>query len=492
MATQPIQPVNLPQAAGIDYGTGDVRHFAQGDDMSVPGISNPTRQLAQRDNILASALNQVIESVNNQEQFVPLPIVRTIVPASDQTVVLNYRIPPGFESRILDAIVTSNPVSPDIELDIYYNPGFGGCAGTAVVTTSTEFVGGVNFYQQGEFVVALNNKSGAALEMAASVLLTLRPVGTVGTLLVGSVVQGPVGQPGQAGPPGPPGPPGSAGIGSPGMIWTGTWSDNTVYTPNQVVRFDLGGVGFQVSSFICVLAHNSSNLALAPNGYQTNGAWNAVALAGGPGAGINWLGAWSPTGVYAVGDGVSYVVNGVTTSYVCVSAVGPSAAPPVIDTADWDILAGPTSGTASTYSFYPVPGTLWFASDFVAGGTDGNYEALGSANGASVVSMQEADLVNDNAAPQGIALLQYQLRQVFCGTETLVLPQPNYGAAVQWDSTQVDCAVTIDGTASANPDHSSLVKVTATANGSYNIVIANALPVKASISVFGFQQIGGI
>ena len=52
-----IRPIDLPSAAGIEYGHGDVRHFAQGDAMDVPGLANPTRHLAERDNQLAQKLN---------------------------------------------------------------------------------------------------------------------------------------------------------------------------------------------------------------------------------------------------------------------------------------------------------------------------------------------------------------------------------------------------------------------------------------------------
>ena len=51
---------------------------------------------------------------------------------------------------------------------------------------------------------AMKNTSGVTLEIAGSIMLTMRPVGAEGTLLVGSVIQGEQGNPGQTGPPGPP------------------------------------------------------------------------------------------------------------------------------------------------------------------------------------------------------------------------------------------------------------------------------------------------
>ena len=86
-----IKPVSLPAGAGLDYGSGDVRHFGLGDAVNVPGLSNPTRNLAQRDNLLAEKVNEVVAVVNNREQFVPLPVIRTIVAPNDETIITNYK-----------------------------------------------------------------------------------------------------------------------------------------------------------------------------------------------------------------------------------------------------------------------------------------------------------------------------------------------------------------------------------------------------------------
>lgn len=291
---QPIQPVNIPSGAGVSYGEGDVRHFAQGDEVSVPGISSPTRHLAERDNLLAEKLNEVIQSVNNQEQFVPLPVVRTVLTPSDQSTVLNYRIPPGFESRVLNAIISSTPASTDIELEVSYNASFGGTSGTSVVNTSSEFNSGVNFYQTGEFIVTLKNKGGVALEVAASVLLTLRPIGGAGSLLVGSIIKGDKGDTGQAGPPGPKGEPGTGGAGSVGMYYAGSWAQPTSYNKNDIVRYDLWGT--VTSSFICTNGHTSSS-GNAPDGWQTDTWWDALALGGtGPAGPKGNAGADGPAG----------------------------------------------------------------------------------------------------------------------------------------------------------------------------------------------------
>jgi len=282
-----IEPVDLPTAAGQDYGSGDVRHFAQGDAVDVPGMSNPTRQLAQRDNILAEKVNEVVETVNNHEQFVPLPVMRTIVAPGDQTLASNYRIPLGFEARVLNATVGASPASTDAQLDIYYNTTFGNSTGTDIVTTTSgaEFTGETSFHPSGEFIISLKNRGALTLEISASVLLTMRPVGSTGSLLVGNTaVVGPSGPPGPTGPPGPPGPAGNASSGSAGMTWRGVWSSTTAYVANDVVQFTrtYGALTGAVSSFICIQSNTGQSpddTISGPSAY-----WSVVAEGGLPGA----------------------------------------------------------------------------------------------------------------------------------------------------------------------------------------------------------------
>src|SRR5262245_12853464 len=152
-----IKPVSLPTGAGLDLA-GDVRHFAEGDAVDVVGLQNPTRYLAQRDNLLAGKVNEVIQSVNNREQFVPLTLVRTTLAPSEELIPFNYRIPPGFEARVLNAIVAATPASADAELSVQYTTGFGAAAGENLLTTSGEFVSGTSFKTAGEFIISLKNK----------------------------------------------------------------------------------------------------------------------------------------------------------------------------------------------------------------------------------------------------------------------------------------------------------------------------------------------
>ena len=75
-----IKPIDLPSAGGLTFGRLDVRHFSEDDAVDVPGLQNPTRHLAERDNAIAAKLNEVVGAVNNKEQFVPLNLSRTAIP----------------------------------------------------------------------------------------------------------------------------------------------------------------------------------------------------------------------------------------------------------------------------------------------------------------------------------------------------------------------------------------------------------------------------
>lgn len=386
-----IQPIDLPQAAGIQYGNGDVRHFSPGDAQDVPAMQNPTRQLAERDNLLASKLNEVVETVNNQEQFVPLPIIRTILPPMDETIVSNYRIPAGFESRVLNAVIASTPVSTDIELNIYYNTSFGGVSGTSVVTTASEYSGGVSFYQEGEFIIGLKNKTGQTLELVASVLLTLRPIGAEGGLLVASVVKGDKGDPGPTGPRGLQGVPGTGGAGSPGMNWRGAWNSSNNYAEKDVVSFPL--YGSLTSSFIAIVA----NLNQSPeNSY------------------VSSAGYWEPVALGFAGTG------------------GP---------------AGPAGG-APNYTSKPVEGAFVTHADYIGIVYNGSYNNFNAPepNTSYSYSCVETAVV-DVSGNTGMSVLASSNQMAFQGHADVVLPNKiNNLAYCDYDTASIKCSVTLNGT----------------------------------------------
>lgn len=372
-----IKPLDLPSAAGIDYSSGDVRHFAQGDAQNVPGLSNPTRNLAERDNKLADKLNEVVSVVNNQEQFVPLPVVRTTIPANEEIVVINYRIPAGFEARVLNAAISTTPSSTNAQIDVFYSNSFGGSAGTSVITATpgAEFTGDVNFYQTGEFIVSLKNTGPATLEVAASIMLTMRPLGAEGTLLVGSIIVGPDGKIGPIGPRGLPGPPGTGGAGSPGMVWRHNWANGVAYLKNDVVAYTYSGT---YGSWIATVAHTGN---LGVNDPQTDlVTWNTVAIGilGGPGA-----------------PGAP-------------GAPGPAGGTPTYT----DTILNGAIVTSASYGTAP------------AGAYNAEYASGVVSQPSSVypVGCREFAVYNITSTPKGVAVLSANYRACFTGSMSIILP----------------------------------------------------------------------
>lgn len=379
-----IRPIDLPAAAGIDYSGGDVRHFSQGDSVDVPGMTNPTRNLAERDNLLSQKVNEIVEVVNNQEQFVPLPIVRTNVPPGEEIVVTNYRIPAGFEARVLNAVISASPTSTSAEVNVYYAASYGGSTGTAVVTATpgSEFTGDVNFYQEGEFIVTLKNTGAATLELASSIMLTMRPLGAEGTLLVGSVIQGEKGAPGMRGGIGPQGIPGTGGAGSPGMVWQGAWVNGVSYAPNDVVSYAYSGT---YGSWICRIANVASTGVNDPQTSIT--VWNYVAF------GVAVPGSIGDTGP---AGGEAQFSSFVPTGYIV---------------------------TASTY------GTRPYTDEYTAG-------VISQPNTTYPIASLEKGIFNSTGTV-GVALLTAAYRTCFSGSISIILPNIATGGVVNYSTTDI-------------------------------------------------------
>jgi hypothetical protein len=451
-----IQPIDLPAAAGIDYSSGDVRHFAQGDAVNVPGLSNPTRNLSERDNKLAEKLNEVVSVVNNQEQFIPLPVVRTTIPPSEEVVVTNYRIPAGFEARVLNATISTLPSSTNAQLDIYYSNTFGGSTGTSVVTATpgAEFTGDVNFYQTGEFILSLKNTGPSTLEIAASVMLTMRPLGAEGTLLVGSIIEGPEGKVGPVGPRGVPGPAGTGGAGSQGMVWRGNWVNATPYLKNDVVAYNYSGT---YGSWISQVAHVAS---LGVNDPQVDPViWNPVA--------IGILGAVGATG-----------------------ATGASG----------------TAGSSPTYTDTALNGALVTSSSYAAGAWSAEYSpgVYTTASTVYTLGFREVSVSNSTSTPKGFAVLSTSLRTCFTGSLSIIFPSTASGppAQVNYITDRIALSVMSHGsvTAYGTSAFSSvgvlndggtivpLVEQTTYANG-YGISVNGTDPMAVSITILGAQVI---
>ena len=92
----------------------------------------------------------------------------------------------------------------------------------------------------------------------------------------------------------------------------------------------------------------AATLPAGPTGPQ--GVAGVAGPAGAPGpvgpAGLNWQGAWSASGTYAIDDAVGYA----GASWFCIDPVGPSATPPNADPTNWALLAaqGATGATGAT------------------------------------------------------------------------------------------------------------------------------------------------
>ena len=391
-----IDPLSLPSAAGINYGEGDVRHFSEGDAVGVPSISNPTRQLAQRDSLLAEKVNELVTEVNNKEQIIPLPVYRTVMPASAEEIISNLRIPPGYEARVLSAAISSSPLSSNIELNIYWNSTFGNTTGDAVLTTSSETNGGTKFSPSGEFIIAVKNKGDTTLDIVASVTLTMRPTTAVTSALLPAPSLAPAGPPGPKGEKGESGGAGPTGpAGSPGLIYRGRWIRLPYpqnYAANDVVTHDFAGTN-GASSYVCLLPHiaddvNQPNPSLTPSSY-----WDFVASAG-------------PTGA-AGGSG--------------------------------------SAGTTATFGFSTnlVQGTLWTSSDFIGYVYNSNYDMQAVMPGRKYgINFEENAMVAPASSPSGISMVRAAFAACFTGTIGVYLPSTGEGALSDytWDSCQLNVA----------------------------------------------------
>jgi len=235
-----ILPLTIPDAAGINNNEGDVRHLSTTDELAAVNISNVTRMLAYRDAAVRDKVNEVVDLVNNREQYVDVPIMRTTLPPGASETVHNFRIPIGFEARVLNAIVASSPIELG-QLSILYSADtFGATTGTSPITTFSEFSGGTQFFSAGELIIQLGNVGAVTGDITASVLLTIRPIGANAGGVISPGTTGPQGKQGIQGPQGEQGIQGLPGNpGSPGLIPRGTWSPSiNNYVVGSVVKYN--------------------------------------------------------------------------------------------------------------------------------------------------------------------------------------------------------------------------------------------------------------
>ena len=450
-----ITPINLPNAAAIDYANGDVRHFSTGDALDVPSISNPTRELADRDNLLAEKVNAVIAAVNNTENIIPLPVYRMVIPADSEQVIANQRIPAGFEARVFNAIITSTPISSSVSLNVYWSQGFGATTGSSVVTTTGETAGGTTFSPTGEFVVTVKNSGATTLEIVASVSLAMRPTSDLpATLLPGPLVikestPGGKGEKGEKGDTGA-GTPGPAGLNFRGQwsVLNGTGGTNT-YNINDSAWLNTTGYG--ISSYRCVTAHTASN-TLKPNPSTTPSAyWDWVASGASGSNGSNGASpSYSNTVLMGNGTTGSVYVNGAPDGY---DAYGPY------------------------------------------GMTDPNTKYAG------ILPFNETVVANGST---GMAVLTFSQNMFFKGQIYLGLPADTFAP---WDNATAICVVTPNGTVMSNEycpvvtngtttflaggtNHSFLPEVAQDpASNGFIVNVNSAYPQEVSVRIFGVTAV---
>src|SRR4051812_30907997 len=106
-----IEPLGMPDGSPVDFSNGDVLHLTPTSGLDAVTIANSTRNLAMRDVLLRDKINQLISVVNNKEQLVSVPVVRTTLGPGEALEACDLRIPDGFEGRVLNATVASLPAA---------------------------------------------------------------------------------------------------------------------------------------------------------------------------------------------------------------------------------------------------------------------------------------------------------------------------------------------------------------------------------------------
>lgn len=300
-----IQPLSLPDASPIDFAGGDVLHVLPTSALDSVSVSNSTRQLACRDNLLRDKVNELVAVVNNQEIITALPIVRTTLSPGELLVATELRIPDGYEARILNSAVVSSP-SASVLLEVTYAASFGAQGGVLLVSTYSESGVPTNFYPNGEFAVRLSNSAALPADVSASVLVSLRPLVPQTGALVSATTStttgpaGPKGDPGEQGEIGPPGPPGTSIQGPPGV------QGPPVYTARGQVTLVSGQAtvainGLTASPYIWLQRADPNVGNFCSGGYDYSATGTVVTISArnsdrtvqtGDTARVNWM--WTP------------------------------------------------------------------------------------------------------------------------------------------------------------------------------------------------------
>ena len=443
-----VNPLSLPDGSSVNYNNGDVQHLSPISGLDAASISNVTRQLAYRDTALAEKVNELVSVVNNKEQLMNLPAVRTSLAPGDVIVVTNYRIPPGYEARMLNAIVSSTPIAQQVLLEIFYNLNqFGNTNGTTtVVSTVTESGSGTSFYGTGEFVVQLTNIGTTPTDAIASVLMTLRPTNAQAGGIIGPGITGQQGIPGVPGVPGvgQPGAPGTPG--TPGLIWKGVYSNTVAYSPPMCVSYAWGGT-LGTSSYVNRAACQGvlpPVPSLAPSTYWgllASGAQGATGIGATGSQGFQYAGYFNAGTQYIYG---SVVLNGTGTNQTVVyynNGVTTSNIPPA---APWVPLFGPFTGP--TYVSTSLPTLTVQEAGYQPGTTTAGYTAP-AIGGSYYFPFTELVIFGGPPAQTYSSMnwLQGRAALSYYGNLQINLPTITSGARANWTTSDTTISANVHG-----------------------------------------------
>jgi hypothetical protein len=459
-----IEPISIPQAAAINFGGADVRHVSSTTDpLSGDSISNATRQLAFRDVLLAQKVNEIVETINNKDQFINLPTVTTTLPGGAAQIVTNFRIPPGYEARVLNAIVSSVP-SNSIKLIIGYNANQYGLTtyDTEAVSTIGEFSSGTSFYGTGEFVVSLTNLSGKTAAASASIALTMRPVAAQKGGIIGPGAVGPKGDKGDKGDPGDSGSPGSPGpIGPIGANWRGPWSSGSNFAtrdltqdrgsswiakvPNVNIEPPLGSVAGDATWDLIAQKGDAGPAGPASIIPGPPGSTGPVGPQGNTGpAGFVVQGVYNPFIPYSQTAVVTYVAGSISRTFYAGTNI-PAGIIPTSPASGWIELFGPYAG--AVYDGRTLTTVVATGTDYGAGVAIQGYGSIPPGSSLAMVS-KESSVYGGPPGGQfaGISHLRGEKKAVFRGQITLNLPQLTDGSTQNWAIGDVNLIAAQHGT----------------------------------------------
>ena len=506
-----ISSLTLPAAGGTS-NNGDVRHPTSGA-LDGKTVSLATRDLAERDNQIAAAVNQLIAEVNNKEQSVALPLVRTSVPPSSSVVVTNFRIPAGYEVRILNGKISST--NNLVRLEVDWDATYGNDTGSEnLVSTLDEASAGTEFKGTGELVVRLNNTGATTADAIPSVTVTQRPTGITGGGLVSPGSVGPQGIPGPQGIQGNAGTKGDTGAqGAPGIgPWKGQWDGSIFYNTNEVVKYKFAGSGF--SSYIAL---TDGSAVTPPNPLDgSNAQWDLMAAAGDfsgndgadgadgskgdPGIpGINVRGVWSVSGSYVERDLVTYSESfgsGTVNRTFYADADIPVGVSPVISAgSNWFEFFGATQA--------PVYIVSNFSGEFITGDEFGeeyeqgvyptttkNPDAQLYASGTNSLGFIESSVEGaaNTSSFQGVGFLASGGIVNFRGAARIVLPPPGglTPTNAEWDNTNCFMVAAPNGTFDPESDGGGSIRVEKYGQRQFQLTVTNNEPIDVSITIVGY------